>query len=104
MNVSNMIINATLQQRISLGLCVALGAALTITCFYTLWQWRSDWVLAHQTLSPPPAIATTDETMSLIAAIPNNHLFGQSIASGDVPITNLQLRVTGIVKVNNDLG
>ena len=39
----------------------------------------------------------------MIASIPDEHLFGKAFSkSGDVPITNLQLRVTGIVKVQDE--
>ena len=47
-------------------------------------------------------ISNAHETADNIETIPNNHLFGIAFAKGNVPITNLQLRVTGIVKVNNE--
>lgn len=84
-----------------------IGAALAVTvgflCFYSVWRWHSDWVLAHQVVATNTKLNTSDETSLMIAAIPDNHLFGMAFdKSGDVPITDLQLRVTGIVKVNDE--
>ena len=70
-----------------MALC-ALGAGLCA------WQWHSDWVISHQeaiTFS-----STINKDADLISTLPDAHLFGRSLSG--VPITNLQLRVTGIVK------
>ncbi len=69
-----------------------------LTFFYTLWQWRTDWVSAHQAI-PAPALVSIGATAEKMAAIPDEHLFGA--AASDVPISSLQLRVTGIVKMNS---
>jgi type II secretory pathway component PulC len=63
-----------------------------------VWQWHSDWVLAHQDIQETP-VATSISTPDIVASIKDGHLFGIAAAKlGDMPITNLQLRVTGIVK------
>jgi hypothetical protein len=41
----------------------------------------------------------------MINSLPEKHLFGQAFSRTDgMPISNLQLRVTGIVKVNTETG
>lgn len=97
-----------LDQRTWLGLCAVLGVMVFITFIADVWQWHNDWALAHQT-TPPRAVSPDDgANTNLIASLPQQHLFGQSLlADGEVPVTNLQLRVTGITKVideqNNDI-
>lgn len=69
---------------------------------YASSQWHADWLLTHE-----PSHATTitqqDQTASLIAAIPDRHLFGKAFSGNgdDAPISSLQFKVTGIVKVAN---
>lgn len=65
-------------------------------------RWRADWQLSHQINHQPPPIANTNITATLIASLPEQHLFGQSIANGILPITNLQLKLVGIVDVNDE--
>lgn len=93
----------TLQQR-TVGLCAGLAVLVGITFLYATKQWYSDWVLAHQ--QPPAAVGlATDETATLIAGLPDSHLFGQDLTdTGNMPISSLQLKVTGIVKVENEQG
>lgn len=78
-----------------------IAVVIALTFIVCLAQWRDDWKLAHQ--SPPAATQITDKTVTMIAAIPDNHLFGKS-AGGKIPISSLELRVTGIVKVSNEQG
>jgi type II secretory pathway component PulC len=90
-----------LPKQTALGLVIALGLLTLLTFFYTISQWHQDWLLINQ--SPPKSIAISDnEADRVIASLPENHLFGQE--AGNVPITSLQLRVTGIVKVDNEQG
>lgn len=103
MNVNALMINIQLTQRVVLGLCAALAVLVCFTFIYSAWQWRADWVLAHQAAAAP-TVATVDETANMIAAIPDEHLFGQSFSKSGMPTSNLQLRVTGIVKVDNEQG
>lgn len=105
MNVNAMMININLPQRVVLGIGTGLAVLVFITLVYSVSQWHADWVLAHQETATAPTITATDETASMIAAIPSEHLFGKNFSkAGDVPITSLQLRVTGIVKVENEAG
>lgn len=91
-------ININLNRHTVLAICASLMLLVGITLSYALWQWHRDWLLAHQETITVSPLATIDETAEMIAAIPSYHLFGQSFSNGTVPITNLQLRVTGIVK------
>ena len=90
-----------LNQRTLSGLLIALALLVSATMIFIATQWYDDWKLAHQ---PPPTTSqpTADANARLIKQIPDLHLFGQDItATGNMPITNLQLRVTGIVREEN---
>lgn len=79
---------------------VLLGAALLLTLIFSLQQWYADWVIAHASKTSA-YISTKNETAEMIAAIPDEHLFGQNLTeSGNAPISNLGLKVTGIVKID----
>jgi general secretion pathway protein C len=92
-----------LQPKFVLGLSAGLAVCVLMAFFYCVTAWHSDWVLAHQ--APPiPVVASSDETTAMIKDIPANHLFGMAFSKGNVPITSLQLKVTGIVKVTNESG
>lgn len=80
---------------------VLLGAALLLIVILSLEQWHADWIMAHTSQSSG-YISTKNETAEMIAALPSEHLFGQNLTdSGNAPISNLGLRVTGIVKVDD---
>ena len=89
------------KQHYLLSACIGLVIMICFTLFYSVWQWHSDWALTHL---QPAAIPQTfkDNTIDIINTLPNKHAFGQALTSGSVPITNLQLRVTGIVMMNNN--
>lgn len=93
-----MIINLNLPQRSLIGLCSFAAVLTCITFLYATWQWYNDWQLANQAITTP-VITKSNNNANLIAAIPNEHLFGKAFnKDGNVPISNLQFRVTGIVK------
>jgi type II secretory pathway component PulC len=95
-------LNIQLPQRAALGICAFLATLAFFTLIYTLWQWRDDWITAHQEIVTAPNL-TTDRTAKMIASIPDEHLFGKSLTkTGEVPITDLELTITGIVKVNKE--
>lgn len=78
--------------------------AIIILSFVTLniSQWAADWQLTRANLDISQPIAAQDANAELISAIPNHHLFGHNLAAnGEVPISSLELRVTGIVKVDS---
>ncbi len=93
-----MTLTIKLKQQIALGLCAALAVLVGITLIYSLWQWHSDWVIAHAQSNGKPAAIANNNT-DIIARVSDEHLFGQSFEkTGDVPVTNLGFHVTGIVK------
>lgn len=86
---------------LSLAALTVAGLLLLSSVLDTFSTWHSDFVLAHA--KPVMATNLSDETGALIASIPQAHLFGES-ASGDLlPITSLQLHLTGIVKMTQAL-
>jgi len=96
-----MMINFTqINQRYLLGGVVTLGVITTAVFFYIAATWYADWQLAHQIIKPVVKL-DTDANARLIASIPEQHLFGIS-ATGDMPVTNLELRVTGIARETNE--
>jgi general secretion pathway protein C len=84
-----------------LAIFSTLAVFIFITLIHNLWQWYGDWHLA-QPISNTQTHAKND-TVIHATTIPDQHLFGQSLTS-DVPVTSLQFRVTGIVKVDNEHG
>lgn len=98
-----MMININLKQQTILAICVSLGILMLLTMGFAAWQWHEDWVIAHKTTNLKDLQPSKDETNAIIAAIPEAHIFGQALSKvGQVPITNLQLRVTGIVKMETE--
>lgn len=98
-----MITDFSISQRGMLAVCAVLLTLIGITLIHIFWQWHSDWHLTQSLVSVKPTIAKSSETSKLIASLPKAHLFGNALSKdGQVPITNLQLRVTGIVKVEGD--
>ncbi|MBX3709943.1 MAG: hypothetical protein KIT56_05910 [Gammaproteobacteria bacterium] len=103
MNVNDLSININLSMRTMIGIFIALLAMVCATFLYVVWQWHSDWGLAHDKPEPISTITTPDTMNKIISSISGEHLFGQSLNKlGDMPITNLQLSVTGIVKVETE--
>ena len=82
---------------------LGLSTLVLLSVSLVLNQWKADWQLVHQ-----PVMTLTiakDTSSSDIRALPDAHLFGQALtADGELPITNLQLRVIGISKVVNATG
>lgn len=92
-----------LQSKTLLGLVGTIALSIVFTLGFAITQWKADWQLAHQSMVGNMTIVSQDKSSQLIASLPEQHLFGQVLSKmGDVPITNLQLRVTGIVKVNSE--
>lgn len=78
--------------------CAGLGTLALITFIFATWQWRSDWILAHHEINTP-VVVKADNTNELLASIPASHIFGKAL--DQMPVTNLQMRVTGIVKTSD---
>lgn len=89
-------INIELPQKVILGLCISLFAFVLFFLAYSFYQWYADWKLAHVAIAKVERLSVADDKAIFIATLPNMHLFGQSDMT--VPITNLRLQVTGIVK------
>ena len=101
MNINEIILNNQLSQRTIISLCLGLAVLVFLTFTFTVRQWYDDWALTRQT-SSQPVIASIAQTNDLITAIPNYHIFGKPI--NQMPVTNLHMNVTGIVKVSNQSG
>ncbi len=89
------------QQRVMLGTCILLVALIALTLSYSCQQWYDDWSFIKQTPAAP-SLALINEDIEMINAIPDRHLFGNTLDNNNVPITHLQLQVTGIVKVDDN--
>lgn len=85
-------------------LCAAL---LSLMIFLTLWhaisRWQADWAITHPKVAPSSPLLHNN-TMALLAALPDKHVFGQNLSGEGVPVSNLALRVTGIVKIESEDG
>lgn len=78
---------------------VVIGLLLCCALLLFSWQWYSDWQLVQQKVVPTSTIAhREDGSQTLIASLPNTHLFGKPISAGSVPLSSLQFKVSGIVK------
>lgn len=96
-----MVLNINLPQRAINAIYGGIVVIIGLTFIACLAQWREDWKITHQ---PAPPVQHIENKMTkMIAAIPGNHLFGKS-AGGKIPISSLELRVTGIVKVEDEQG
>lgn len=85
----------------ALGLLFSLLTGVTF--IYDLSQWHADWLLAQQPVKSLVLEENELESVSKkIAALSQADLFGKS--ADQVPITQLQLEVTGIVKVESEAG
>lgn len=72
---------------------------LLITLIEIPITWHRDYLLAH---TPTTKIAqpASNQMIALIMQLPDQHLFGVSGQSADLPITSLQLHLVGIVKAD----
>jgi type II secretory pathway component PulC len=90
-------ITINLNQQTLLALFVSSILVTIITFSVAAWQWRSDWQLVHQSNREATTVKMNDDTNQMILNIPEQHLFGKSLPQGSVPVTNLQMQITGIV-------
>lgn len=90
-------------QVLTLSLCILI----LITLLQATTAWRADWKLAREAL--PTITASSDDLSAqlerLITKLPDQHLFGQTPPPvkelTEVPISSLQLKITGIVKTED---
>lgn len=90
--------NFKLSQQKPFALFAVLSALILLTIWIIFNQWSSDWLLAHKEMVPLKTLSPKQNQARLIATIPAMHLFGKTFTKAQVPITSLQLLVTGIVK------
>lgn len=89
--------------KFALFLLMLLITLVTLTNLLT--EWHADWNLAHPKKAPAQIVKTsvTDDISHSIATIPQIHLFGEAITGiGNMPLSNLQLHLTGIVHSTGD--
>ncbi|HEU5281373.1 MAG TPA: type II secretion system protein N [Gammaproteobacteria bacterium] len=85
------------------SLHLGFGLLCLLTLGLGLNTWVSDWALIHQ--APMVAAIPHENSNTLQKHIADAHLFGRNLsADGDVPVTNLDCRVTGITKIFNEHG
>jgi len=90
--------------RAGLASCILMGLLLLITLGQTLTQWGGDWELAHKTAAVT-ANNVNNPNADLIAKLPEQHLFGiQNREITGLPVTSLQMHVTGIMKLQQKQG
>lgn len=78
---------------------IVFGLLLTVTLLQTGQHWYQDWALTHHEPSRQTVSSMQSQATKLIRAIPERHLFGRWIQVGNnVPVTSLELRITGTVK------
>lgn len=90
--------------QIVMGSNIAMLLLVVVTLMLSIAAWRSDWQLTHQAITPL-AMISINQQAALIEELPDLHVFGQPPqAMSDVPISSLELHVTGIVKSAQDKG
>ncbi|HEX4044359.1 MAG TPA: type II secretion system protein N [Gammaproteobacteria bacterium] len=101
-NVTTTLLLQSKQHLVLVG-AAALVFLIALTGFFAISQWQKDWQLTHMALPKAGGGGNNINTLdNLVAAIPSQHLFGQSLTGDHVPVTHLQMRVTGIVKMAHD--
>lgn len=85
-------------RRASWGALGLFALLLVITVIQMLSSWYDDVVITRQT-SATSHQSSVDNVSQMIAAIPDEHLFGRIGANDQsLPITSLQLHLVGIIK------
>jgi type II secretory pathway component PulC len=90
------------KQQGALIASASLASLMLLTLIVGLWQWHDDWQLVHQKMPVASSTIQDDAIANMIKTLPKAHLFGENLVDGNMPITSLQLRVTGIVKSTTD--
>ncbi|MDR3492518.1 MAG: type II secretion system protein N [Gammaproteobacteria bacterium] len=90
-------------RQVGLALSILLSVILLTMLFTTFSTWYSDFLLTQRKVVTTAA-PVTDEVSLAISQIPTLHLFGMSSEADAafLPITSLQLHLTGIIKVYPD--
>jgi type II secretory pathway component PulC len=85
-------------RRLGWGLLAITFLMLIVLVYQILSAWREDYLLAHYPPKPSHVLSTHTETAKMIAAIPEQHIFGHAPETGLVPITSLQLQLVGVIQ------
>ena len=86
------------KPQLLMGINAGILLLIIATSVFDMKQWFADWQLT-QAVTPPVAIATMSQNAALIEQVPDLHVFGTSLSTvSDVPVSNLELRITGIAK------
>lgn len=97
-----MLINFQMKSHYLFALCLSMGILGLGIVFYAIYQWHSDLQVVNEALPAPKKISSTANEMAYLQALPEYHIFGKSLPNlGKVPLSNLQLRVVGIVKLDS---
>lgn len=85
-------------RRLGWSVLIASILILLILAYQTISAWHSDYLLANYSPKPVSSAASNDDVAKMIAAIPEQHIFGHSGDTGAVPITSLQLQLVGVIQ------
>lgn len=86
------------REPLLMGANLGLTLLIILTFMLCIQTWREDWALSHKIISPL-TMTGLNQNKEIIAQLPELHVFGKPIqAVSDVPISNLELHVTGIAK------
>jgi type II secretory pathway component PulC len=90
-------------RQIGLGVVALFSVLLFFSVIGTLYTWHADAVIMHDQLATTASgLDVADAEAALIARLPQQHIFGAADDSDFLPITSLQLHLTGIIKDSSD--
>jgi type II secretory pathway component PulC len=90
--------NKDYREHLLIGANLSLLLLIILTLTFNIQAWRQDWQLTHKVVSPLTMTALNQDK-ALIDQLPDLHVFGKPMqAVSDVPVSNLELHVTGIAK------
>ena len=84
----------------SFAILIVTGVILLMTVMNTFSEWYSDFMISHKQVAVTTATISNQDS-GLIASLPAQHLFGMPATEDSLPITSLQLRLTGIIQNSN---
>ncbi|MDR3478889.1 MAG: type II secretion system protein N [Gammaproteobacteria bacterium] len=93
------LLNTEKGRHLAIATLLLASLILLLTLIEVLMTWHADYVISEH---KPPFTNTEDASemmQEMIARIPSQHLFGQSADDDFLPITSLQLHLTGIIQV-----
>lgn len=83
---------------------IILALWMLMSCVDSLKTWYGDAMLLHSSTVSRPADASVDHMAQMIADIPHQHVFGQTLDQDNVAsITSMPIKLTGIVVSSNNV-